>query len=120
MRPRSTTAFGRASRSFIAGIRLWPPASSLASSPCCATRFADALDAQRIARRGRDGAAERVVGNVRGARHRVVHEFTGQKLAVLVVDGLFEEHLSDRMRDAALHLSFDEERVDLRSAVVDR
>src|SRR5262245_26582496 len=33
MRPMSTTTFGRASRSFIAGIRLWPPASTFASSP---------------------------------------------------------------------------------------
>jgi len=33
---------------------------------------------------------------------------------------LLEERLADRMRDAALHLTLDEERVDLRSTVVHR
>src|SRR5215472_8353210 len=35
MRLMSIKWLGRASRSFIMGIRLWPPLRILASSPCC-------------------------------------------------------------------------------------
>ena len=43
MPPRSTSACGTARRSFIIGIRLWPPASGLASSPRSASRATASL-----------------------------------------------------------------------------
>ena len=82
--------------------------------------LADALDPERVHRRRRHGVAEDVVGDVVRARQRVVHEFTGQELAAVVVDGLLEQHLADRVGDAALHLALDDQRVDQRAAVVDR
>jgi hypothetical protein len=39
MKFRSIRVAGCASRSFISGIRLWPPAIALASSPCSASRL---------------------------------------------------------------------------------
>src|SRR5207249_578837 len=46
-------------------------------------------------------------------------ELAGEQLPVFVVHRLLEQRLPERMRDAALHLPLDEERVDLRPAVVD-
>ena len=55
-----------------------------------------------------------------GARHAVVHERAGDELAVLVVDGAFEQRLADALGDAAVHLALDDHRVDDRAEVVDR
>jgi len=41
-----------------------------------------------------------------------------RQLAVLVVDRLLEEHLAQRMRDSALYLPLDEQRIDHRAAIV--
>src|SRR4029077_10001723 len=53
-------------------------------------------------------------------RDRVIHELSREKLAVLVVDGLLHERRTDRLSDPALHLAFDQKRVYLLAAVVDR
>src|SRR5678809_1442985 len=42
------------------------------------------------------------------ARHRVVHEATGQELAGRVVHALLEENVARALGDAALHLAFDD------------
>ena len=53
-RPMSTITAGRASRKFMAGTRLWPPASTLASSPCsCRSESASSTVSGRSTRRGR-------------------------------------------------------------------
>jgi hypothetical protein len=43
---------------------------------------------------------------------RVVHERPGQELTVLVVDNLLDHRLADSLGEAAVHLPFDDERVD--------
>src|SRR2546422_5104516 len=40
--------------------------------------------------------------------------------AVLIIHGALEQRLANRMRDAALHLALDQQRVDLRPAIVHR
>src|SRR5256885_2594159 len=185
---RSTTWAGVARRNFMSGTRLWLPAMSFASPPCCerrasasamvfgawysndagymvvsslaarrADRFPDAtggerhvevadaerrqrihhgighrgsrgdgsrlagsLDAERVHRRRRLGAAQFEEWHVVGVRHRVVHERAGEERAVLVVDGLLPERLRDALDDASLHHAVDDHRVDDAPQVVDR
>ena len=54
-----------------------------------------------------------------GARHRVVEQRAGDSCPLLVVDRFFPERLADALHDAAVHLAFDDDRVDLRAAIVD-
>ena len=54
------------------------------------------------------------------ARHRVVHEVRGERVAVVVVDDLLVQRLRDALRDAAVLLAGDEQRVEDPPAVVDR
>src|SRR3989442_909145 len=49
---------------------------------------------------------------VRGARHAVVHQRPGEELAALVVHRLLVERLSGALRDAAMHLPFDDHVID--------
>ena len=52
------------------------------------------------------------------ARHRVVHERAGDELAVLVVDDLFDHRLADALRQAAVNLALDDQRVDQVAGIV--
>src|SRR3990170_8929948 len=47
-------------------------------------------------------------GDILGARYCVVHERTGEKLAVLAVDGVLMDRLADALNDAAMHLAGDQ------------
>ena len=84
----------RQTRSAVAGIGHVPDAERVGQRVDEGRRRADraglaaALDAQRVVGAGRDRVAELDVGDVVGARHRVVHVRAGQQLARLgVVDG---------------------------------
>ena len=81
--------------------------------------LADALGAERVHRRRRHRAVQLEAREVDRARHRVVHERSGQQLAVVVVDGLLDHRLADALRQAAVDLSLDDHRVDQIPGVVD-
>ena len=81
--------------------------------------FADALRAERIARRRRHGRRQLEAREIGGPRHRVVHERSGHQLAVVVVDRFFDHRLADALRQAAVDLSFDDQRVDQIAGIVD-
>ena len=57
--------------------------------------------------------------NVRGCWQQIVHERCVQQLTLLVVDQLLEERVADAVSDAAVDLSFNQQWIDDRSAVVD-
>src|ERR1700730_16132509 len=54
-----------------------------------------------------------------GGRQQVVHERTGQELAVVGVCGMFVQHAADALGDTTPHLPFDDGRVDHRPTVLD-
>ena len=61
------------------------------------------------------------VGHVVGARHGVVHEGAGQQLAGLfVIDAVLQQRLADALHQPAMHLAFDNHRVDDVAEVVHR
>src|SRR6185437_16640233 len=82
-------------------------------------RLAAAFDAERIGGRFRFGQPDRERRQVVRVRHRVIHERTCDQLAVLVVNDAFEQRLADALRDAAMHLAFDDHRIDHGAEVVD-
>src|SRR6202030_2693465 len=82
--------------------------------------LADAFHAERVARRGCLGAPEDEIWDVRRTRDRVIHELSREQLTALVVNGLLHERRTDRLSYPALHLTFDQKRVYLLAAVVDR
>ena len=56
-----------------------------------------------------------------GARHAVIHETAGLQLAAgAIVDDMFVKHLPGALRDAAVHLAFDDVVINDDAAVVDR
>ena len=54
------------------------------------------------------------------ARHGVIHELAGDQLAVVVIDGLLPQRLADALRDAAVHLAVDDQRIHNVAAIVHR
>ena len=84
-----------------------------------AARFADALEADRVERRRRLAMRRLDRRHVGRGRQQIVHERRVQQLALLVVDELLVERVADAVRDAAVNLSFDEQRIDDRAAIVD-
>ena len=46
-----------------------------------------------------------------GLRHRVVHQRGRDQLAAFVVNDFFIERLRDALRDTAVYLSFDQQRL---------
>src|ERR1019366_6043073 len=175
----STTCSGAARRSFMSGIRLMPPASTLALPSDSSARasckvvgegysnswgiilasvlnqvpnlfgsarhidvphaqvaerihhriddggrrsngagLAHAFHTQRIHGRGRTRVGALDPWNHAGLGDGVIHQLTGDELAVVVVDGLFVEGLSEALHDAAVDLSIDQQRVDDVAAIV--
>ena len=55
-----------------------------------------------------------------GVRNRVIHQRPGEQLPAFIVDDFLEKCLRQTLRDAAVHLTFDDHRVDQRTAVIDR
>ena len=54
------------------------------------------------------------------ARHGVVHHRAGHELALFVIDRAFQQRLADALRDAAMHLAFDDHRIDDGAEIIDR
>ena len=84
------------------------------------SRFADALDAQRVVGRRRFRGKGFDVGHQVGAGQGVVQHGAGQQLPVVVVDRSFPEGLSGPLHHAAVDLALDDHRVNLGAAVVHR
>src|SRR6185503_4860653 len=84
------------------------------------SRLAHPFYAQRIDRRRRLRSIELEPRNHRRLRQRVVHQRSGDELALFVVNDLLIHRLPERLDDAALHLAVDQHRVDHFPAVIDR
>src|SRR5262249_57490678 len=52
-------------------------------------------------------------------RHRVVHEGWRKELTLVVIDDVLHHRLADALSESALHLSFDDHRIDYRTHVID-
>src|SRR6516162_9028791 len=77
------------------------------------------LYAERIARRGAREEGGTKDGNVGRPRQAVIEKARGQELpGGAVVDDMFRKRLADALRQAAVHLSLDNHRVDDHAAVV--
>src|SRR5205807_10043141 len=84
--------------------------------------FADALDAQRVQRRRRNGVAQQQVAyerQVRGAGHGVIAERAGLQLPIWRVNDLFQERLAQSLAKPADDLPLDQHRVEQFAAIVD-
>src|SRR5215831_7512608 len=83
--------------------------------------LAAALHAQRVVRARRLLGADLEGRDVVGARHSVVHVGPGHELARLaVVMAALGQRLADALGEPAVHLAFDDHRVDDLAEVVDR
>lgn len=79
---------------------------------CNSATFANALDAQRIERR-REFLMEQLHSRaVARARQRIIHQRSGQQLALLIVDELFEQGATQALDRAADDLPLDQQRID--------
>ncbi len=83
------------------------------------TRLAATFDSEWVGWARRIGHRDIVGWQVVGARHGVVHVAAGDELAVLIVDGVLEQRLADALGDTAMHLAFDDHRIDEDAEVVD-
>ena len=79
--------------------------------------FAEALHAILGRQRGRHQVRDAHSGNFRRARNHVVGERGGERLAQLVIRDLFVERGPYPLRDPALDLAVDDQRIDHCPAV---
>ena len=123
------SSIARQTRSGVAGIWISvTPRCESASSTALITAGAaaivpglpHALRAERMVGRLALGAVELVRRQLGRRRHEVGRERAVREVAVLVVDRLLVERRRDALRDAAVHLAVDDQRVDDRADVVDR
>ena len=75
-------------------------------------RFADAASAKGAADGGHFDDLRMDGRCLNGVRHGIVHPGAGQQLTVGIVAHLFVERPADALHSAALHLTFDRQRVD--------
>src|SRR6185503_14032771 len=80
--------------------------------------LAQAFDAQRVARRWELEMYRLDQREIVRLGHRVVHQRARQELARLVINHLLEEGAADTLRDAAVHLPLDDDRIDDATAIV--
>ena len=81
--------------------------------------FAAAFDAERVGLARHRMGGEIDMGDFVCAGQGVIHVGPGQKLAVRIVNRIFEQHLADALGDAAMDLSFDDQRVHDNPEIVD-
>ena len=84
-----------------------------------AAGFPTALGAQRIGRGRHRMIADLHQRDVFGARQGVIHEGAGDRLAVRVVADAFHEGLPDALRDTAVQLAGDQQRIDDGAEIID-
>src|SRR5439155_21339935 len=82
--------------------------------------FTYALDAQRVDRAGRDRAIQRKAGQIERRRHHVGRQVTGQERTFVPEYLLLVKGLRDTLRQAAVHLALDQQRVEHAATVIDR
>src|SRR5579862_1853927 len=83
--------------------------------------FAGGPDAERMRRRRHFAEFSGVKRQIAGARHRIIHERCGKELPALrIVISTLHERLADALRDAAVHLAVNDERVDRAADIVNR
>ena len=85
-----------------------------------AAGLADTLDAERMERIRRHGLAEDQRRHIAGARHRIIQQRGGERLAVVAVEHLFVERFAESLRHPAMHLAFDNHGVEDHAAVIDQ
>src|SRR4029077_19237452 len=78
-----------------------------------------ALDAERVQRRWGFDMVDLDLRNLRRVRHEELHEGSVAQLAVRVVREPLVERAPDPLRDAALDLALNDQRIDQPTAVVD-
>ena len=82
--------------------------------------LAGALDAERVGAARHDIVRELDPRQRIGARHGIIGQVAGQQLPALrVVDRAFEHRLPDPLRDPAMHLARQQQRVDDGAEIVD-
>src|SRR4029079_11017150 len=77
------------------------------------------FDAKRIRRRLRFSKANLERGQVVRMRHAIIHQRPGHELTVFIVHRALQQSLPDALRDAAMHLPFDNHWIDDRAEIVD-
>ena len=80
--------------------------------------FAHAAEAAERGRRQRLDVRHVHRRNLAGRRHQIVDQARGVELALRVVDDLLVERGADALRDAAMHLPVDDQRIDHAAAVL--
>ena len=80
---------------------------------------AHALGAQRVHRRRRNNMADHHLRHLGGGRTEIVGKGSGQELSLLIVGELFHQRGTEAVREAAVDLALDDERIELRADVVD-
>src|SRR5437763_685221 len=86
-----------------------------------AAGLACAFDTERVHRCRQLGQSDVERWQIVGARQSVIHKGAAQQLArSLVVDRVFEQRLSDALREPALHLTNGQHRVDQPAVIIDR
>src|SRR5688572_4039622 len=83
-------------------------------------RLAAAFDAERVVRARRLARVDLELRYIARARDAVVHERAGDELAGGLVAAALGERLADALGEPAVHLPFDDHRIDDLSEVVDR
>ncbi len=78
----------------------------------------DAFRTERIERGRRLGAVTFERRERLGSRDRVLHQVRREEIPLFVMVGALEERLADSLRDAAVNLSLDQERVQHAPAIV--
>ncbi len=78
------------------------------------------FDAEVVERRRRLGVHGLEAGQLGGRDDAVVGEVRRERVAVVVVDDLFEQRLRDALREPTVHLTLGEQRVEDAPGVVDR
>src|SRR4029453_2923993 len=74
-------------------------------------RFTNALNTHWIHRRGGLSSIELHPRHHGCLGNRVVHQRSGDKLTLFIVDSFFIQRLSDRLDDAAMHLAVNQHRI---------
>src|SRR5262249_37927032 len=79
------------------------------------------FDAEWIARCGARQKGGAKGGNIGRPRHAVIEKARGQELSGdAVVDDMFRQRLADALRQAAVHLSLDDHRIDADAPILPR
>ncbi len=80
--------------------------------------LARSLHPENIVLAGNVAEADIESRQIIGTRQRVIHQRAGDKLALRVKGRMFMKRLADPLRDPAMHLTFQHQRVDHRAEII--